>query len=117
MLKIVSYSKLNNQKIKSMKKLKDNWNGYGAKKIPKTIIHKMKKIIRGIKIQPEIFPTALPSIQFEYEKENGDYLEFNLLENGKIKVFLMMADGYKNTEIIKNNINTINEKINIFFNQ
>ncbi|KJE25644.1 hypothetical protein LG52_3208 [Geobacillus kaustophilus] len=37
--------------------------------------------------QPKLFPTARDSIQLEFEKENGDYLEFELFEN-KIDVFV-----------------------------
>lgn len=35
-------------------------------------------ILSTVDQQPEIFPTGRGSIQFEYEKDNGDYLEFEI---------------------------------------
>lgn len=94
----------NKQQIKDISSLEDNWNGYGAKQFSNTIISSAEKIIDILTWQPEVFPTGRESIQFEYEKDNGDYLELELFENGKIKLFILYSDGRKEKKYV-----TLNE--------
>lgn len=55
------YLKLNEISI-----LKNNWNGYGAKPIPKIVIQKVGNLLTlNFKDKPKIFPTARESIQLE----------------------------------------------------
>ena len=44
-----------------------------------------------LKFQPNIFPTGRQSIQFEYEKANGNYLEIEIFE-GNITSFSIISD-------------------------
>ena len=53
------------------------------------------------RIQPRIFPTARNSIQFEYEKQDGEYLEFELFEDGRLKKFSYSGGGQFSTELIE----------------
>lgn len=71
----------NLQTLESISSLEENWNGYQAESIPGEIVSKVKSIIRKLEFQPKIFPTARKSIQLEYEKENEDYLEFEIYDN------------------------------------
>ena len=80
--------KENLEKIQDISELKDDWNGNGASAFKDTLIQKMKYLILRLNVQPEIFPTARGSIQFEYEKETGEYLEFELFDT-KLKVLTM----------------------------
>lgn len=50
------------------------------------------KVLKMLPILPDIFPTFRDSIQFEYEKSNGEYLEFEVFED-KIGVFSLSSDG------------------------
>ena len=50
------------------------------------LITKMSLLLMLLKVKPEIFPTNRNSIQFQYEKDNGDYLEFELLEDGSVNI-------------------------------
>ena len=68
--------KENLEKIQDISKLKDDWNGNGASAVKDTLIQKMKYLVLRINVQPEIFPTPRGSIQFESEKETGEYIEF-----------------------------------------
>lgn len=72
--------------------LKDNWNNNGAKSFSTKLIEKCREIVMQLAAEPFICPTACGSIQFEYEKENGDYLEFEIYED-RIEVFLDTASG------------------------
>lgn len=66
--------------------LKDNWNDNGAKCFSRQLVEKCRTIVNDLVVEPFICPTACGSIQFEYEKEDGDYLEFEVFEN-RIEVF------------------------------
>lgn len=68
-------------KLESFRDFQVNWNGNGALPFLEGQIEKTKLILFNLPKQPEIFPTARQSVQFEYEKENGDYLEFEIFED------------------------------------
>ena len=65
-----------NATLSEIEKLKDNWNDNGASAFSSKLIEKCRGIVMQLASEPFICPTACGSIQFEYEKENGDYLEF-----------------------------------------
>lgn len=68
-------------------KLDDNWNNNGADSFSIKLIEKCRDIMTQLVAEPFICPTACGSIQFEYEKDNGEYLEFEIYED-RIEVFL-----------------------------
>ncbi|MCL2095378.1 MAG: hypothetical protein FWH10_00570, partial [Oscillospiraceae bacterium] len=76
----------NIRKIQEYSKLKENWDFEGAQPFSKELIALALDKILGLNIQPKVFPTVCECIQFEYEKPNGDYLEFEIYEK-KIEVF------------------------------
>lgn len=49
------------------------------------------EILKMLPIFPDIFFTFRDSVQFEYEKSNGAYLEFEVFED-KIGVFSISSD-------------------------
>lgn len=104
----------NLKKIHDISQLKDSWNENSASSFKDTLIEKMKYLVLHLDIQPEIFPTACDSIQFEYEKENGEYLEFELFDN-RLKVFTMDSNGNDYSYDMGIDINEINEVINKFY--
>lgn len=67
-------------------KLDDDWNRNGAIPFPAQLIEKCRGILMQLAAEPFICPTACGSIQFEYEKENGEYLEFEIYED-RIEAF------------------------------
>jgi len=76
----------NRDRLHDYSLFEDNWNLYGAKPFSTKLLNLAWNKIRELEIQPEVFPTMCDSIQFEYEKENGDYLEFEIYED-RIEVF------------------------------
>lgn len=68
-------------KIDEISNLKKNWNGNNAQPFNDKIINNALLFLKFSLYKPEIFPTASNSIQLEYEKENGEYLEFEIKEN------------------------------------
>lgn len=59
-----------------------NWNGNDGEPFSEEIIKKALDFINlpSLKYQPNVFPTSQKSIQMEYEKLNGDYLEIEIFE-------------------------------------
>ncbi len=76
-----------NAALNEIAKLDKNWNGNGANPFSAGLIKKCRKILMQLAEEPFISPTACGSVQFEYEKENGEYLEFEIYED-RIEVFL-----------------------------
>jgi len=98
---LIDERKVENLKIiDEIKNLKDNWNENGALAFSNEIIDKVKSLVLSLTFQPYIYPTANESIQFEYENERGDYIEFELFEDGKLKVFYLRSDKFAQTNYI-----------------
>ena len=66
-----------NAALDEIAKLDDNWNNNGAGSFSTKLIGKCREIVMQLVAEPFICPTACSSIQFEYEKENGEYLELD----------------------------------------
>lgn len=93
----------NIEKLRSFLALEDNWNGYGARPFQNELIDKCINIINSsfIYYQPEIFSTGRNSIQFEYEKADGAYLEIEIYHD-RIAILLIDSIGHEfETEDIK----------------
>ena len=73
----------NIQTIQSFAKLTEGWNGYHAQPFDATLLNRCIGLIKSLEqhLQPDIFPTARNSIQFEYEDEHGHYLEIEIFED------------------------------------
>lgn len=88
--------------INNLRNFKDNWNGYNAKAFSSELCDFAELIIKklGEENQPKLFPTGRGSIQLEYEKENSEYLEFEIFSPTRIELFQIL----ENQEEINRNI-------------
>lgn len=102
-------------RILEIEKLENNWNGNDATSFSKNILDAARTIVMQLSIQPAIFPTARDSIQFEYENSVGDYLEFELFDNGRVKMFSYTHSGVATTTDIT--AKEINKVVNRFYGQ
>lgn len=82
----------NMNKLNLFLNFEQNWNGNGADPFSTTLINRVGNILNHLRHQPQVFPTANDSIQLEYEKENGEYLEFEIFENGNIHMLKVDSD-------------------------
>lgn len=98
--------------LEGFKHLKDNWNGYGAGKFHKAFIEKVKELLLTLERAPKIFPTGRNSIQFEFKKKNGDYIEYEIYENGNINFLRTINDEDEEGSINKE---SLNEHISSFY--
>ena len=76
------------ERIKSFRELKQNWDGYGAEPLEPSVIVAALHFVDLIGCSPNIkvFPTALGTIQFEWE--NGIYyIETEVHPDGSIQSF------------------------------
>ena len=105
--------KSNLEKLEEFKKLEFNWNGNNAEPFSEALIEKAKSVLFSLRVQPEIFPTARKSIQFEYEKDNGDYLEIEIFE-GFAKFFQVIGEIETSDKI---DFSKIFYKINEFYGE
>lgn len=107
--------RLNLSKLATIEQLADDWNGNGAKAFEYAFISKVRMIIAALEIQPELFPTADNSIQIEYEKEDGSYLEIQLSLNETCDVYEICTNGEERDFTIANEVGAINEVVNRFY--
>ena len=68
-------------RLNDIRKLPDDWNGYGARACTDTLVYKCERIINLLSIQPSIYPTGRNSIQFQYELGDKSYLELEIFED------------------------------------
>lgn len=105
----------NLKKLDSIGNLSDNWNGNGATAIPTIVIDKTRKIIEEIPIQPEIFPTALSTIQLEFYNSRRDHMEIEIGASESVEIFIVDYYGSKKIERIFDDVETIAEKVLQFY--
>ncbi len=101
-------------KLRQIAMLKNNWDGYGAEPLPRETIYHAQRLIRSLHFQPEIFPTAAGSLQIEYEKNNGDYLELQFTGRGFCEAFRCIG-GNEEYFSLPDNSSSINALIDDFY--
>lgn len=110
---LTAEAKLNLDTLIEIKNLGDNWNGNGALAFSESLIDRCSNLVRILKSQPCIFPTAQESIQFEWETDNGEYIEVELFENGVNVITMRTENGDWQTSEIEYAV--INEYVeNVF---
>lgn len=105
----------NLKKLEQISSLKDGWNGNGAPKIPSALIKKARALIKALNIQPEIFPTALKTIQFEFDNSRHDHMEIEIGISDKAEVFVAPYNDKEYFETIHSTAASINEKVAAFY--
>ena len=78
--------------LDDISELKYNWNGYGASAFSKELIDRCRDILGRLPVQPELYPTACDSIQFEWETADGRYMDVEVPEYGLTGIYKMLPD-------------------------
>ena len=105
----------NMEKLSVISKLKDNWNGNGAAPFTKKLIEKVTDIVDKLLIQPEIFPTALGTIQLEFDNSRRDHMELEIGELDEAEIFIVYYNGVESFENIAVSAETINHRVGDFY--
>ena len=101
--------------IEFFKDLEYNWNGYGAEPIPEKLIVCTENLLQNLSELPDVFPTANKSIQIEYEKANGEYLEFEMFEDDRVHMFRINSDGTEYNEEFQFDFQKIDRYVREFY--
>lgn len=105
----------NLKKLEEISSLKNNWNGNGAPAIPQVLIKKTRALLKTLAIQPEIFPTALETIQLEFDNPNHDHMEIEIGISDKAEVFVAPYDDSEYCEEIRSTAASINKRVMAFY--
>lgn len=105
------------EKLKSIKNLEYDWDGYEAEPMNPEIYNNASKLIEKVIIPPRVFPTANGTIQFEYHKKDNDdeYLEFEIFNDKIMVLFMRSIDNCKEYTYDINDIDKINHLIKRFY--
>lgn len=77
---------LAHKQLEILSSLEENWDGYGSKPMSEAAVNTAEELLTRLPYAPMIYPVSGGGIQFEYEI-NDKYLEFEILDDGKIKLF------------------------------
>ena len=105
----------NLRKLDSIRSFKDNWNGNGAAAFSPFLLDRIGSLIEELSIQPEIFPTALGTVQLEYDNARRDHMEIEIGEADTAEVFIVSYNGNEHFENIQVLPVTINERVRSFY--
>ncbi len=95
--------------------LEPGWNGNDAPAFADTLIRKIRDLLTHITIQPQIFPTALATIQLEYDNARRDHMEIEIGESDTAEVFCVTYDGRETFEDIPATIAGVNKTVKAFY--
>ena len=105
----------NLRKLQSIRALRDNWNGNGAPALSESVINKAEELIKALPIQPEVFPTALNTVQFEYDNSRHDHMEIEIGDSDKASIFIVSYFGDEQEGSIPATYEMISERIMQFY--
>lgn len=111
---LYSLKKQNIDKLKVIKSMKKNWNGNGAPAFSKKLTDKVSLILSELTIQPDMFPTALSTIQFEYDNSRKDHMEIEISDSDMAEVFIVKNNGEELYEKVKAEAGEINKRVEYF---
>ena len=78
----------NLKKLDEISHLEKNWNGHNADPIPLNVLENAFSLLKHLKdYEPNIFPTATDSIQFEWFNDNDAYLEVEVRADNTVALF------------------------------
>lgn len=100
----------NLKKLNRIAGLKDDWNLHGASSFSESLLKLCRNMLLKLKRQPDIFPTANNSIQFEFEN-NDDYLEIEIFDDLSHIEYYMKKGGkeIKKSTVVQDVIKVVNQ--------
>lgn len=86
------------EKLSRIEQLTENWNGYGAVPISKEVIANTRRLLGFLAVKPEVFPVPDGSIQIEYDRKDGAYLEIHVENENNYSSYRVDSDGTESSE-------------------
>lgn len=103
--------------VARLMKIKSDWEKDDNVVVPEGVINIAVVLIVNLNIQPLIFPTNRRSVQFEYDKSDDSYLEFEIFED-KITCMIIPRRDYDDAcfpVVEHNDYKKMNEIIGDFY--
>lgn len=100
----------NLKKLNRIASLKDDWNLHGASSFSESLLKLCRNMLLKLNRQPDIFPTANNSIQFEF-KNKDDYLEIEIFDDLSHIEYYMKKDGkeIEKSTVVQDVIKVVNQ--------
>ena len=105
----------NLDKLDVISGLTEGWNGNGAPPFSKNLINKIRDLLGLLDIQPEIFPTALQTIQLEFDNSRRDHMEIEIGDGEDVEIFTVFYNGREVTDSISFDASRINQIVRDFY--
>lgn len=102
-------------KLDVISDLQPGWNGNDAPAFAEALIQKIRDLLMHITIQPQIFPTALATVQLEYDNARRDHMEIEIGESDTAEVFCVTYDGRESFEDIPATVAGLNKIVKAFY--
>ena len=106
---------INYEKLDVISGLEPGWDGNDAPAFSETLIRKIRDLLMHLTIQPQIFPTALATVQLEYDNARRDHMEIEIGESDTAEVFCVTYDGSETFETIPATIADVNKTVKAFY--
>ena len=106
----------NADKLSAIRAFKPGWNGNGAPAFAPGLIDTVGSLIGGLDIQPEVFPTAMGTIQLEYDNSRHDHMEIEIIAGSvDAEVYIIRFNGEEEYEQISVSTDAINTRVHDFY--
>lgn len=83
--------------------------------IDRDLLAKAEGLIYALNIQPEIFPVPNGHIQFEYDTEDGRYMELELFPDKKVRMMVTQNTSKPIHDVFGLDVNKINRVVEMFY--
>lgn len=115
-LQFTQAMQINLNKLKEISLFHENWNGYGAQPLSTLVLKRAEEVVRGVYLQPRLFPTADNTIQMEYESSDDAYLEIQITSGKTYEVFFMPDKNSEGEEFfIDARVEDVNKEVGKFY--
>ena len=78
-------------RIQEISRFKNGWDGYKARPIPLSVINRTKALLISLPRGAKVVPTSRSTVQIEYHKEGGNYLEIEVFPRS-YEIFSIKGD-------------------------
>ena len=79
------------------------------------MIRKVTDIVNTLIIQPEVFPTAMGTIQLEFDNSRRDHMEIEITPGDTAEIFTVTYDGRELFDSIPADTEDLNRRISSFY--
>ncbi len=110
-----SLKEVNLEKLNIISRFKDGWDGNEASAFNNAIIVKVRSLIETLVVQPEVFPTAMETIQLEFDNSAKEHMEIEVGIADEIEIIVVQRGGKEKEERLVFDIEKICSRVLDFY--